>query len=168
MIGALLKYVEPCWLPYTFWAKFYLVNLSLNSSIKFNTPFELWWKWLGDYSMLRIFGCDDYSLNRKYNRTKYDHKAKKCTFLDYQRVVKGYKLWDVMLANFFPVWMFLLMDPDHWIRGRKSSLPLLTRTTPLPLTPLRKRLKLTSLMMDNKERFHLLWNKKSWLLVSLI
>lgn len=52
---------------HTFWAEIvntaaYFVNLFPDSYIKFNIPFEAWYKRLGDYSMLRVFCYDDYAL----------------------------------------------------------------------------------------------------------
>lgn len=73
-------------LPHTFWTEAvntaaYFVNMSHNTSIKFKTPFELWYKRLCHYSMLRVFYYDVYALTTKDNRIKLDPKAKKYVFL---------------------------------------------------------------------------------------
>ncbi|KAL2653645.1 hypothetical protein R1flu_021773 [Riccia fluitans] len=86
-------------LPPKFWAEAintaaYLVNLSPCSAIQLKTPFELWHKWVPDYSKLRVFGCIAYAHTPRENRTKLNPKAKKCYFLGYQQGVKGYRLWD--------------------------------------------------------------------------
>ncbi|KAL2621793.1 hypothetical protein R1flu_001998 [Riccia fluitans] len=86
-------------LPPEFWAEVvntaaYLVNLSPCSAVQLKTPFELWHKWVPDYSRLRVFGCIAYAHTPRENRTKLDPKAKKCYFLGYQQGVKGYRLWD--------------------------------------------------------------------------
>ncbi|KAL2634371.1 hypothetical protein R1flu_005850 [Riccia fluitans] len=63
-------------LPPEFWAEAvntaaYLVNLSPCSAIRLKTPFELWHKWVPNYSKLRVFGCDALIINKdvSFNET---------------------------------------------------------------------------------------------------
>ncbi|OAE20925.1 hypothetical protein AXG93_3256s1720 [Marchantia polymorpha subsp. ruderalis] len=95
-------------LPYKFWAEamntaVYLVNLSPSSVIDFSTPFELRHKRVADYSRLRIFGCTAYPLIPKEHMTKLDPTSKKCRFLGYANVVKGYMLWDPVACKGKPL-----------------------------------------------------------------
>ena len=53
--------------------------------------------WTGhscDYSNLKIFGCEDYALTPKNQRSKLDSRSKKCNFVGYDGVTKLYELWD--------------------------------------------------------------------------
>ena len=47
-----------------------------------------------DYSNLKFFGCEAYALTPKNQRSKLDPKSKKCIFVGYDDVTKGYRLWD--------------------------------------------------------------------------
>ena len=88
-------------LPHEFWAEVvntavYLVNLSPSSAINFLTPFEMRHKRVADYSQLRVFGCDAYSLTPSKDRSKLEPTSKKCRFLGYATDVKGYRLWNLV------------------------------------------------------------------------
>jgi hypothetical protein len=54
----------------------YLVNKSTSVAIKCKIPEEVWTDQCCDYSHLRIFGCDAYSLIPKNQRSKLDPKSK--------------------------------------------------------------------------------------------
>ena len=45
-----------------------------------------------DYSNLKIFGCEAYALTPKNQRSKLDPISKKCIFVGYDDVTKGYRL----------------------------------------------------------------------------
>ena len=47
-----------------------------------------------DYSTLRIFGCQAYSLVDSQKRNKLESKSKKCIFIGFTKGVKGFRLWD--------------------------------------------------------------------------
>jgi hypothetical protein len=72
----------------------YLVNRSPSSALDDTTPHELWSGNKPSLQHLRVFGCDVYVHVPKENRSKRDNKAKKCIFIGYKDVVKGYKLWN--------------------------------------------------------------------------
>ena len=44
--------------------------------------------------LLQIFGCEAYALTPKNQRSKLDPRSKKCIFVGYDDVTKGYRLWD--------------------------------------------------------------------------
>jgi hypothetical protein len=52
-----------------------------------------------NYSRLRVFGCDAYSLKPKENRSKLEPTSKNCRFLEYARDVKGYRLWNLVTCK---------------------------------------------------------------------
>ena len=44
-----------------------------------------------DYQFLKVFGCTCYPLLKSYNSHKLDFHSKKCLFLGYNPLHKGYK-----------------------------------------------------------------------------
>ena len=77
----------------------YLVNRSPSVAIACKIPEEVWTGQSCDYSHLRIFGCDAYSLILKNQRSKLDPKSKCYVFVGYDYAVKGYRLWDPTLRK---------------------------------------------------------------------
>ena len=43
---------------------------------------------------MKIFGCEAYAVTPKNQRSKLDPRSKKCIFVGYDDVMKGYRLWD--------------------------------------------------------------------------
>ena len=57
------------------------------------TPYQAWSGNKPSVGNLRIFGCTAYSHIPKDERKKLDFKARKCIFLGYGEVTKGYRLY---------------------------------------------------------------------------
>jgi hypothetical protein len=55
------------------------------------TPFELLFKELPDYTFFIVFGCACWPHLRLYNNRKLEFHSKKCVFLGYSALHKGYK-----------------------------------------------------------------------------
>ena len=86
-------------LPHRFWAEAlstaaYLINRSPTRALDNMTPFEAWYGKKPNVNHLRVFGCSAYTHVPKDERKKLDPKAKKCIFLGYGTVRKGYRLYD--------------------------------------------------------------------------
>ena len=86
-------------LPKTFWAEavstaVYLKNQSPSKPLQDMTPYEAWFGRKPVANHLRVFGCDAYAHIPKDERSKFDSKARKCIFLGYGQVTKGYRLYD--------------------------------------------------------------------------
>ena len=86
-------------LPHKFWGEalstaVYLRNRSPTRTVEGNTPFEAWTGKNPTVCHLRVFGCDAYAHIPKDERGKLDPKAKKCIFVGYGEVTKGYRLYD--------------------------------------------------------------------------
>ena len=79
----------------------YLVNRPPSIAIDCKIPEEVWMGQSCDYSHLKIFGCDAYSLIPKNQRSKLDPKSKCYVFVGYDYAVKGYRLWDPTLRKIF-------------------------------------------------------------------
>ena len=77
----------------------YLVSRSPSVAINCKIPEEVWIGRSCDYSHLRIFGCDAYSLTPKNQRSKLDPKSKCYVFVGYDYAVKAYRLWDPTSQN---------------------------------------------------------------------
>ena len=73
---------------------FYLINQSHSMEIDCKISKEVWTDQSCDYSNLKIFGCESYALTPKNQRSKLDTRLKKCIFVGYDDVMKGYILWD--------------------------------------------------------------------------
>jgi len=72
----------------------YLINRSSSVAIDCKIPKEVWTGHPHDYSNLKIFGCEAYALTPKNQRCKLHPRSKKCIFVGYGDVEKGYILWD--------------------------------------------------------------------------
>ena len=86
-------------LPKVFWAEIFntasfIITRSPSSAIDFKIPEEIWLGKPVDYSSLKIFGCPTYVHVQSRERSKLDSKSRKCVFLDFEKSVKGYRLWD--------------------------------------------------------------------------
>ena len=62
---------------------------------------EVWPGHPCDYSNLKIFGCEAYALTPKNQRSKLDPRSKKCVFVGYDDLTKGYRLWDPTTHKIF-------------------------------------------------------------------
>lgn len=72
----------------------YILNRTGTSTVKNETPFELWYGKKAEFEHFRIFGSDVYVHVPKQRRKKLDRKAKKCIFIGYDKDVKGYRVLD--------------------------------------------------------------------------
>lgn len=61
----------------------YLINKSLNASLQFKTPEELWSGHSLSYDKLRMFGCEAYMHVSRELRANLDTKSHKCIFVGY-------------------------------------------------------------------------------------
>ena len=67
-------------------------NRSPFTAIGLKTPMEMWNRKLIDYFHLNAFGCLVYVMYNAQERTKLDHKSKRCIFLGYVDRVNEYRL----------------------------------------------------------------------------
>jgi hypothetical protein len=72
----------------------YLINKEPSSSLDGGIPKEAWTCKKVNYSFLKTFGCESFFHIDTENRTKYEEKSKKCTFIRYGVNDFGYCLWD--------------------------------------------------------------------------
>jgi hypothetical protein len=72
----------------------YQINRSPSIAINCNIRKEIRTVHSCDFSNMRIFGCDAYSLISKYRRSKLDPRSKRYLFVGYSDGDKGYRLWD--------------------------------------------------------------------------
>ena len=72
----------------------YLINWSPSIAIDCKISEEVWTSHPYDYTNLKIFGCEAYALTPKIKCSKLDPRSKKCIFVGYDDVTKGYRLWD--------------------------------------------------------------------------
>lgn len=83
-------------LPRRFWLEafstaVYLINWLPTSVLSHCSPHEILFGSRPDYSHLKVFGCTCYPFLGLYRKDKLEPKSKKCTFLGYSNVQKGYK-----------------------------------------------------------------------------
>ena len=91
-------------LPHNFWEEalstaVFLSNRSFTSAVPGMTPLQAWSEKKQSVSNLRVFGCAAYSHIPKDERTKLSPKARRCIFLGYGDVTKGYRLYDPSKAH---------------------------------------------------------------------
>ena len=91
-------------LPHKFWAEalstaVFLRNQISTSTVLGMTPFQAWSGKKPSMNNLRVFGCATYSHIPKDERKKLDLKARRCIFLGYGDVTKGYRLYNPIKAR---------------------------------------------------------------------
>ena len=72
----------------------YLINRGPSSSLEGGIPKEAWTCKKVNYSFLRTFGCEAFVHIDNENKTKFEEKYKKCTFIRYGVNDFGYRLYD--------------------------------------------------------------------------
>lgn len=77
----------------------YLVNELLCAKLDGRVAQGVWTGNPIDLSSLRNFGCPGNMHISSKDRSKIDPKLKPCIFVGYNKVVKGYKLWDLFKIN---------------------------------------------------------------------
>ena len=75
------------------------INLSPSMEIDYKITEEVWTGHSCDYSNLKIFGCEAYALTPTNQRFELDPRSKKCIFVGYDDVTKGYGSWDTTAHN---------------------------------------------------------------------
>lgn len=85
--------------PLNFWDEafltaVYLINRLPSKVINNETPFERLYGQQPDYNFLRTFGCAVWPNLRPYNARKLQFRSKRCVFLGYSNMHKGYKCLD--------------------------------------------------------------------------
>jgi len=77
----------------------YLVDRSPSSTLEDKTSQEMWTGKKPSLLHLRVFGCDAYVHVPKEKQTKLDSKSEKCIFIRYKDVLKGYKIWNLVIRK---------------------------------------------------------------------
>ena len=73
----------------------YLINRVPSRTIQNSTPFKSLFKQESDYSTLRVFGCACWPNLRPYNSHKLEYRSKRCVFIGYSSLHKGFKCLEV-------------------------------------------------------------------------
>ena len=87
-------------MPLKFWDEafitaVFLINRTPSKVIHFATPFERLYNQQPDYLSLRVFGCACWPNLQPYNSRKLEFRSKRCVFLGYSNIHKGYKCLDI-------------------------------------------------------------------------
>jgi hypothetical protein len=115
-------------IPLKFWDEaflmaVFLINRLPSKVIENQSPFEKLHGKTPDYTFLRTFGCAVWPNLRPFNSTKLQFRSKKCVFLGYSHLHKGFKCLDpaegriyisrdvIFDENIFP---FFLTSPQRW------------------------------------------------------
>ena len=82
-------------LPLKFWWEAfsnatYLINRTSTPILNEKTPFESLYSKKSDYSLTKIFGCENHPFLRPYNRYKFDFHTSTCINLGFSHFHKGY------------------------------------------------------------------------------
>jgi histone deacetylase 1/2 len=89
-----LKYWDEAFLTATF-----LINVLPSKVINFETPTERLLQVTPNYDGLRVFGCACWPNLRPYNKRKLAFRSKRCVFLGYSPLHKGFKCLDVSTGH---------------------------------------------------------------------
>jgi histone deacetylase 1/2 len=82
--------------PYFYWSDaftttYFLINRLPTRLLHMKTPLELLLHETPNYTFLKVFGCACWPHTRPYNNHKLEFQYKKCMFLGYSSLHKGYK-----------------------------------------------------------------------------
>jgi histone deacetylase 1/2 len=91
-----LKYWDEAFLAAT-----YLINRTPAKSLQFSSPHEVLFQEKPEYSMLRVFGCACWPNLRPYNTHKLVFRSKRCVFLGYNNMHKGFKCLDISTSHIY-------------------------------------------------------------------
>jgi hypothetical protein len=72
----------------------YLINRTPSRVLNFDIPLTHLFQEQPNFSFLRVFGCACWPNLRPYNKHKLQFRSKKCVFLGYSTLHKGYKCLD--------------------------------------------------------------------------
>jgi histone deacetylase 1/2 len=78
-----------------------LINLLPSKVVNYQTPTELLYNETPDYSSLRVFGCACWPNLRPFNSRKLQFRSKRCAFLGYSPLHKGYKCLDISTGRVY-------------------------------------------------------------------
>jgi histone deacetylase 1/2 len=128
-------------MPLKFWDEafvtaVFLINRTPSKVIHFSTPFERLYNQQPDYSSLRVFGCACWPNLRPYSSRKLEFRSKRCVFLGYSNLHKGYKCLDITTGlvyisrdvvfdeEIFPFKDLYILMLEHGFALRFSCYPL--------------------------------------------
>ena len=112
--------------PYAFSTAIFLINRLPTPNLHLNTPWELLFHTLLDYSSFKTFGCSCFPLLKPYNKHKLEFKSQECVFLGYANHSKGYLCLD-LVHNKLIVYRHVLCD--------EVTFPFSKLSTPSTLEP---------------------------------
>lgn len=95
----LAKYV-----PKQFWIEvdayeIYHLNRCPTKGFEFMTPYEVWRDWTPSIKHLRVLGSITYTYVPSELYKKLNDKCKKCIFIGYSTVTKGYRLYNPIMKK---------------------------------------------------------------------
>ena len=79
----------------------FLINRLPSRTIQNTTPLNRLFNTSPDYSFLRTFGCACWPCLRRYNNNKLQFRSKRCVFLGYSPLHKGYKCLHVSSGRLY-------------------------------------------------------------------
>ena len=79
----------------------YLINRTPSRVIHNSTPLKRLFQHDPDYAFLRVFGCACWPNLRPYNAHKLEYRSKRCAFLGYSQLHKGYKCLDISTGRIY-------------------------------------------------------------------
>jgi len=96
-------------IPLKFWDEafltaIFLINRLISKTLSDQSPFERLYGKSPDYTFLCTFGCAVWPNLRPFNSTKLQFRSKKCVFLGYSHVHKGFECLDPAEGRIYISW----------------------------------------------------------------
>jgi hypothetical protein len=85
----------------TFLVATHLINHTPTNILDYDTPLHRLLGATPDYTNLCVFGCACWSNLRPYNSYKLQYRSKRCAFLGYSNLHKGYKCLDISIGRIY-------------------------------------------------------------------
>ena len=108
----------------------YIINRLPTPILKHKSPYEILYKRVPDYQIMRVFGCACWPNLRPYNKNKLNFRSKTCIFIGYSLCHQGYKCLDLSTGKIY-VSRHVIFD-ETLFPYSKTTVPVSSTSVSLP------------------------------------
>ena len=109
----------------------FLVNRLPTPVLSRRSPYEALFGTRPDYTLLRIFGCSCYPFLGDYGHDKLTPKTRRCIFIGYSIIHKGYRCFDSSSGRIFISW-HVVFNENEFPYGLPSTIPVVVSPSITP------------------------------------